>query len=299
MNLLKAHVPPMPVFIKCGKGSFKQSQKHFWRTFEVFDLLIVEKGTLYMKEVDDEYEVQQGEYLLLAPGLRHGGFKGCEEDTRFFWVHFVFPGSYTLADNKLFDWSHVLVRESTFTEPADFLLHIPRYGKIQNKERVENLLDHLSLLNHSQSPMDKMKQQSLFYEGLLLLQQEAIQLPTSAERVAEETIHFIREHYADSALTLTNIAKELLYHPDYVSRCLKRVTGLTPVQYVSRYRLEVAKDLLITTNMDLGAISTEVGIQDRSYFSRLFKRVEGISPREFRRMREKEVARPLQEGRKE
>ncbi|MBM7097840.1 helix-turn-helix transcriptional regulator [Bacillus sp. H-16] len=289
MKLLNATVPPLPVFIKGGKGSFKKGQKHFARTFEVFDLLIVEKGTLYMKEEESTFSVKSGEYLMLAPGMYHGGFKGCEEPTTFFWVHFSFPGSFSLSDEKEFDWSHVLLKESTFTEPAAFSLHLPRYGEIKKKERLENLLEHLSLLNHSQSPVDKMKQQTLFYESLLLLQEEAIQIPTSAETVAEEAMHFIKNHFRDSKLTLGKVAKELLYHPDYVTRCLKRVTGLTPVQYISRYRLEVAKDLLITTNMDLGSVCLEVGIQDRSYFSRLFKKIEGVTPGEFRRMRTKEA----------
>ncbi|WP_096435782.1 helix-turn-helix transcriptional regulator [Alteribacter populi] len=228
---------------------------------------------------------------MMVPEIYHCGVKGCLEETTFYWVHFSFPRSYSLVDETEVDWSHIMKQESTYIDPAQFQLHLPRYGKITNEERLYHHLSLLNRLNPSQSPLDKLKQQSIFYECMIIIQQEAVQIPTSAETVSSEAVSYIKEHFNDPSLTLTGISSELLYHPDYVTRCMRRTTGLTPNQYLTRYRLEIAKELIIKTNQDLGAVSKEVGITDRSYFSRVFKKIEGITPNEFRRMRANESAR--------
>ncbi|TMW71508.1 AraC family transcriptional regulator [Alteribacter natronophilus] len=287
MKTIRAKIPPLPVFIKGGKGSFRKGQKHFSRTFEVFDLLAVKKGTLYMKEEGVSYEVKEGEYLILVPGIKHGGWKECTEDTEIYWIHFKLPGSYETDRLKDFDWSDILKKESTYTEEAIFELIIPTYGQIHNRNQFETMMERLNSLNLSGAPADQLQQQALFYESLLFLQREAVRLPTSAEQVASEAIRFIHRHYNEPALKVEGIARALLYHVDYVARCVKRTTGLTPGQYINRCRIERAKEMLLSTELDLEAVAAEVGILDRSYFSRLFKKYEGITPTAFRSMRVK------------
>ncbi|PYZ97408.1 AraC family transcriptional regulator [Alteribacter lacisalsi] len=285
MKTIKVRVPPVPVFIKGGKGSFRKGRKHLSRTFEVFDLLVVHKGTLYMEEEGIRYDVKEGEYLLLVPGVFHGGYRACTEDTEMYWVHFRLPGSFEIVPNCSFDWSDILKKESTYTEEAEFDLILPAYGKIKNRARLETILARLNSLNLSGSPADQLMQQAVFFESLLFLQREAVRLPTSAEQVANDVVRFLHSHYRETDLTVERMAKVLLYHADYLSRCMKRTTGLTPGQYLNRYRIERAKELLNTTELDLGAVAVEVGISDRSYFSRLFKKTEGVTPTAFRSLR--------------
>ncbi len=65
-------------------------------------------------------------------------------------------------------------------------------------------------------------------------------------------------------------------------RRFKFATGETPSKYLQKLRIEAAKDLLETTNLNLEAIIESVGYSDTSSFSILFKRLTQLTPKEYR-----------------
>ena len=62
----------------------------------------------------------------------------------------------------------------------------------------------------------------------------------------------------------------------------KKVTGINYTDYVSRVRIESAKNLLLNPNLRVSEIAYEVGFQSLTQFNRMFKRVFGQSPTAFR-----------------
>ncbi|MDP6346464.1 MAG: helix-turn-helix domain-containing protein, partial [Alphaproteobacteria bacterium] len=66
-------------------------------------------------------------------------------------------------------------------------------------------------------------------------------------------------------------------------RRFKSATGDTPIGYLQRVRLEVAKEMLRDSSFSIDEISHRIGYQDVSFFSRLFKRATGQAPGEYRR----------------
>ena len=62
----------------------------------------------------------------------------------------------------------------------------------------------------------------------------------------------------------------------------KRATGLTPQSYLQSLRIAGAKDLLRHSNLTVGEIAWQLGVQDVSYFSQLFRRHCGMSPLKYR-----------------
>ena len=65
-------------------------------------------------------------------------------------------------------------------------------------------------------------------------------------------------------------------------RRFKFATGETPSKYLQKLRIEAAKDLLETTNLNLETIIESVGYSDTSSFSILFKRLTQLTPKEYR-----------------
>ena len=61
-----------------------------------------------------------------------------------------------------------------------------------------------------------------------------------------------------------------------------RWSGLTPIAYVQRIRVERAKRLLETTDGSIEEISWAVGYEDPASFQRLFKRLTGLTPGAYR-----------------
>jgi len=65
-------------------------------------------------------------------------------------------------------------------------------------------------------------------------------------------------------------------------RRFKTATGETPMRYLQKIRIETAKHLFETTNLNLETIMERVGYSDPSSFSLLFKRFTRLTPREYR-----------------
>lgn len=94
---------------------------------------------------------------------------------------------------------------------------------------------------------------------------------------------FIQEHFADSQLSLQQIAKIVNISPSYFSHIFSQEEGQTIKEYITSMRIEKAKELLITTNEKTYEIALKVGYSDSHYFCHMFKKVTGMTTREFKR----------------
>lgn len=72
------------------------------------------------------------------------------------------------------------------------------------------------------------------------------------------------------------------YSTFHFCRLFKSITQLTPMQYTVRYRMQKARERLISTEDKMEAIMTKVGFHNYGYFWRTFKKLYGFSPREYR-----------------
>ncbi|MDQ0258003.1 AraC-like DNA-binding protein [Evansella vedderi] len=285
MPILTSNIPPMPIFISGGKATFRTGEKHFYRVFHIFDLIYVIKGTLYIEDAGEKCCLNKGNYIILPPERKHGGYEECKEETIYYWIHFSLANHFNLVNKRELDWSNILLKDSTMNEPAQFQLNIPCFGSLNNQARVEETFEQIIQMNEGNTPSEKMKVQLLFNDLVILLQQEAIDLPSSAQTVANEAVQYIKDNYEVEGFTVKKMAQALLYHPDYLTRSMKKVFGVTPIQYLHNYRLTVAKRRLVEEHIDLSTIAGECGFSDVSYFSRVFKKKEGVTPGEYRRMR--------------
>jgi transcriptional regulator GlxA family with amidase domain len=103
---------------------------------------------------------------------------------------------------------------------------------------------------------------------------------------------WLREHFS-----VANPVEEMIKRSKLAERTFKRrfasATGLTPLGYVQRLRIEDAKRRLERTDASVDEISWRVGYEDAAFFRRLFKRTTGLAPGAYRRrFRIPEFARP-------
>jgi two-component system response regulator YesN len=67
-------------------------------------------------------------------------------------------------------------------------------------------------------------------------------------------------------------------------------TGISLWDYLNRFRIQKAKELLLLTDESITAIAADVGYEDISYFSRVFREIAGCSPRAFRQQSQTSAA---------
>jgi transcriptional regulator GlxA family with amidase domain len=66
------------------------------------------------------------------------------------------------------------------------------------------------------------------------------------------------------------------------NRRFKNATEQSPLQYLQGVRIEIAKDLLQTSNLNVSEVADKIGYQDVGYFTALFIKLLATSPREYR-----------------
>ena len=93
---------------------------------------------------------------------------------------------------------------------------------------------------------------------------------------------YIAQHLQDD-LTVDDLSEQACMSKPHFFRCFKNTFGITPVEYINARRIELARELLATTNRSLTDICYQIGFNNTSYFSRLFKRYERLSPSAYRK----------------
>lgn len=83
-------------------------------------------------------------------------------------------------------------------------------------------------------------------------------------------------------LSLENVARQVFLSPAYFSELFKKETGMSFIDYKTHLRIENAKKLISSTNLNVSEIGSRVGYTDPKYFSKLFKKITGSSPNEFK-----------------
>ncbi|MDF2926713.1 MAG: hypothetical protein K0R57_5627 [Paenibacillaceae bacterium] len=100
--------------------------------------------------------------------------------------------------------------------------------------------------------------------------------------VSNEMIRLIERNNAN--LTLEACAKALNYHPDYLKRLFKLETGSSFSDYLSDYRLILAKRWLLESSMTISEIAEKLDYNSTTNFIRYFRNKEGITPGKYREM---------------
>ncbi len=106
-------------------------------------------------------------------------------------------------------------------------------------------------------------------------------LPQPTSMLVKQASAFIQQNYTRS-FSLEELSKKIGVSKSYLSRIFKMDTGISLWDYLNRYRVQKAKELLLLTDESITAIAADVGYEDVGYFGRVFHEIEGASPRAYR-----------------
>jgi two-component system response regulator YesN len=93
---------------------------------------------------------------------------------------------------------------------------------------------------------------------------------------------YIDRNFSSADISLYSTASHVGISPNHLSTVFAQETGEKFIEYLTRVRIEKAKQLLSETAMKSSDIANETGFNDPHYFSSIFKKNTGLSPREFR-----------------
>jgi len=102
-------------------------------------------------------------------------------------------------------------------------------------------------------------------------------IPDTIQRVLD----FIEDNFEDSELSINIIAKEVFINYNYLCVIFKKSMGITINEYILKYRMQKAVDLINSGIEQVGEVAQMVGYADPNYFTKCFKRELGVPPSRY------------------
>jgi AraC-like DNA-binding protein len=228
--------------------------------------------------VDDEAQVRTAHQALVESALPDYPIRLAEDGNRALEIMNEEPPALVLLDLVMPSMGGADVLDQMRDEPR--LRQVPVIilsNKAMSLEDVKRLEKHYHVVFQSKGIWSEAETTSALHRALfgtdILLAQTSV--------LVKQAIAYLHENYSHS-LTRWEIAEAVGVSEDYLSRVFNKELGLTPWDYLNRYRILQAKARLLNTSDNIGNISHQVGFKDKSYFSRVFHKTTGQSPQAFR-----------------
>lgn len=100
-------------------------------------------------------------------------------------------------------------------------------------------------------------------------------------RYVLEAMDYIGAHYQDPATGIASVAQHLGISEGHLSHIFKKETDYTLLNYLTRYRIHKAMELLRDCRVKVYEVAEQVGYRDITHFSATFKKLTGITPSEY------------------
>lgn len=96
-----------------------------------------------------------------------------------------------------------------------------------------------------------------------------------------EAMEYISSHYNEPEISVGTVAQSLNISEGYLSHTFKKETDYTLLNYLTRYRIHKAMEMLKDCRVKVYEVAEQVGYRDIAYFSATFKKYTGLSPSEY------------------
>ncbi|MBP1963306.1 response regulator transcription factor [Paenibacillus aceris] len=88
----------------------------------------------------------------------------------------------------------------------------------------------------------------------------------------------------ESELSLKTLGNRYHVHPIYLGQLFKKEMGIGFTNYINQYRIQIAKELLLNSDLKANEIARKIGYTDSNYFYKLFTKLVEVSPTHFRNL---------------
>lgn len=112
---------------------------------------------------------------------------------------------------------------------------------------------------------------------------QSIKMDDKISSVIKEIINMMTNNFYDSNLNVSELLEKSGYTEDYIRAQFKKYTGHTPVDFLTKIRINHARYLIdiYKSSLSLSEVAEKCGYTDYVYFSRRFKQAVGMSPRKY------------------
>ncbi len=239
-----------PEYVLSSYRLFGEEEKHVTRICKEDVLLLILKGKLCFLENGKRIEVSAGEYYIQEKGLQQDG---CEAGkySEYYYIHFL--GEFLDSSSP----------------------YLPISGKFDTKIIKE-------LINaHELSKIINATKANIQASFLQIISALANINKSKKSKISSDLVVFIMDNLK-SDLSLDTLVLKFGYCKNSIIQIFKEEFGATPHEYITHKRLDLAKNLLISSNMSVEAIALESGFGNYINLYKAFLKIEKCSPNEYR-----------------
>lgn len=257
----------------CFVERTKAEQNYHAHDFIEIAVILKGKGRFYID--GKEYDVEQGNMIILNPGMYHRSLGSSDEGSAEFYMAFsgvefknckagcmpLFPGEKNVSKmpekmkRDIFKLCTSMKKEWESANPGRYFM-LKAY-----------LIQIICLIVREILEEKKGKAG----EGCVFKS-------TGKKYVVEQIMKYMEEHYPEK-ISLEHIATNMYLSSYYISKIFKSETGDTPINYLISLRMEKAREILDRNPEEtVQKVAAAVGYEDAYHFSKAFKKYYGISP---------------------
>lgn len=239
---------------------------HFFGPFIRDHYLIhfIKRGKGTFQREDKIYNIGANQAFIIFPGEKTQYKANQKEPWEYYWIGFQGIESEKLLEKTLFSREKpvVSIKDEEVFEILERIVEIDSNetsGKYKEKGLVYYLMGEMVDENHEKN----------------------LEKCDMAEGYVRLGVQHMNRNYGRK-ITVASLAEHLKIDRSYLSRIFKAYIKVSPKEYLTRVRMERAKELLKTTNFQIGDIAMSVGYKDLFTFSKAFKAYTGANPSDFK-----------------
>jgi len=242
----------------------------------------------------NEYSIVPGVLVLIPPNTPHTFWVEDEDmatnETFYAHLDFFYRPDYEEI-SRIYDepqeyirlFGNIPLQESLIRDTPVFEngYTFPEFLQVADKYKTEQLFRKMTIV-YAQKGIGWV----LSGKELLTALLESIYMQTNTKEKYTSVIHrevveqmkqFIKGNYFRK-ISIADVAHATGLSNDHASRIFKNITGVKLVEYIARFRVDKARELMLEKDLSLEAIALMVGFDNQVYFSQTVKKYEGIPP---------------------
>lgn len=232
------------------------------RCIDQFQLILISRGSGIFIDRGIEYTVSEGSVFLLRPGLWH---------------------SY--SPDPTIGWTEYFIGFNGDTFSRIFLGSIPAEGNVYMlpdplKITFLKMLQYARIDNED-TPMLLKSMLFMILSGIVYGQAASPNGGKKSSRLIVKVRDYMEKNI-DKQFGLQELAMEMGVSYTAFNTIFKEQTGMSPVRYLGRMRLQRSKYKLLKTDLSIKHIATDCGFASTEYFCNFFRKETGMTPSDFR-----------------
>lgn len=261
----------------------------FAKNERLFELCYVDKGDYVFKSADGSLICEQGHLYPMLFGKKCEIYTESDHPVKMYSISLECGLSVNIIDSEKLSEEETRILMKNLLSGNRFLL--PKDGLSSNQfdwilpyvkkiiscnpgERIGEETRALSLIIEFLSKITKTSMDEVAFDAKVF--------PTSAVAYSEMVVSYIIKNYRKK-ISVLEIAEEFGLTPNYLHAIFKQVKGTTIIDYLTAYRMNLAKTYIERFGLKAYEAAEMVGIDDPAYFSRVFKKLYGKSISEFKK----------------